>query len=246
MTSEAVPRPLLLAWLEEGTDLLRGQLDRADEWWVTGSSPLPGWTTAHLLTHLARNADALDNLVTWAATGVETPMYPHGAAGRLRDIEDGARRDPRAILDDVRDSAARLQRSLAELEDAAWTHTVRTAQGRLVTADLIPWLRIREVWIHLVDLGSGVTFSALPDDLATALLPDVIATLARHDDCPAVVVRTEPGGLASATRPDEPIGTTTEVRGNTAELLGWLTGRTSGAGLTASDPGGLPKLPAWL
>ena len=29
-----------------------------------------------MLTHIARNADALTNLFTWARTGVETPMYP--------------------------------------------------------------------------------------------------------------------------------------------------------------------------
>ncbi|MFC9502800.1 maleylpyruvate isomerase family mycothiol-dependent enzyme [Streptomyces sp. NPDC057002] len=245
MTPEDTSRPLLRKWLDEGTSVLRGHLDEADEAWVTGPSTLPGWTTAHLLTHLARNADALNNLVTWAATGVETPMYPHGAAGRLRDIEEGARRTAQVILKDVRDSAVRLQQSLDDLPDAAWARTVRTAQGRLVEAALIPWLRIREVWIHLVDLGTGVTFAELPEDLAAALLPDVFATLVRHDDCPAMTVRALPGGLAMTTRPEEPLATTTEVRGSTAELLGWLTGRTAGDGLTASPPS-LPTLPAWL
>ncbi|MFC3577466.1 maleylpyruvate isomerase family mycothiol-dependent enzyme [Streptomyces yaanensis] len=245
MTREAASRPLLFKWLDEGTSVLRGQIDGADEAWVTAPSTLPGWTIAHLLTHLARNADALNNLVTWAATGVETLMYPHGAAGRLRDIEEGAHRAPQVILKDVRDSAVRLQQSLDEMPDAAWTRTVRTAQGRLVDAALIPWLRIREVWIHLVDLGTGITFAALPEDLATALLPDVVATLVRHDDCPAMIVRAEPGGLSLTTRPNEPLATTTDVKGSTAELLGWLTGRTTGNGLTASPPA-LPTLPAWL
>ena len=31
-------------------------------------SALPGWTRAHVLTHLARNADAMVNLLTWART----------------------------------------------------------------------------------------------------------------------------------------------------------------------------------
>src|SRR3954447_4566989 len=35
-------------------------------------SRLPGWTRAHVVAHLARNADALINLCTWARTGVET------------------------------------------------------------------------------------------------------------------------------------------------------------------------------
>ena len=38
-------------------------------------SRCPGWTRGHILTHLARNADALVNLVTNATTGSSTPMY---------------------------------------------------------------------------------------------------------------------------------------------------------------------------
>ena len=245
MAREPAPRPLLLEWLAAGTSLLDAELDQAPETWVSGPSTLPGWTTAHLLTHLARNADALNNLVTWATTGVETPMYPHGASGRLRDIEEGAQRSAQVILKDVHDSAARLQDSLAGMPEAAWARTVRTAQGRTVPASLVPWLRIREVWIHLVDLGTGVTFGTLPDALATALLPDVVTTLAGRDGCPALIIRTQPGGTPLMTRPSKPLGSMTEVKGTTAELLGWLTGRAPGVGLTCSPPG-LPLLPPWL
>jgi maleylpyruvate isomerase len=38
-------------------------------------SLLPGWSRGHVLTHLARNADSLRNLLIWARTGVETPQY---------------------------------------------------------------------------------------------------------------------------------------------------------------------------
>ena len=38
-------------------------------------SHLPGWTRGHVLTHLARNADGLCNLLVWARTGVATPQY---------------------------------------------------------------------------------------------------------------------------------------------------------------------------
>ncbi|MGH9095430.1 MAG: maleylpyruvate isomerase N-terminal domain-containing protein, partial [Acidimicrobiales bacterium] len=38
-------------------------------------SLLPGWTQAHVVTHLARNADGLVNLLAWARTGIQTPMY---------------------------------------------------------------------------------------------------------------------------------------------------------------------------
>ena len=34
-------------------------------------SRLPGWSRGHVLTHLARNADGLRNLLIWARTGIE-------------------------------------------------------------------------------------------------------------------------------------------------------------------------------
>ncbi|MEV0477481.1 maleylpyruvate isomerase family mycothiol-dependent enzyme [Streptomyces sp. NBC_00988] len=240
MTPDEIPRTRLLRWLTEGTDLLTVHLAKVTN--VRQPSTLPGWTIAHLLTHLARNADALSNLARWAASGVENPMYPGGAGQRTADIEAGASRPGPTIISDVVDSAGRLAGHLESLTESAWNTRVRTGQGRLVPAALIPWLRVREVWIHLVDLGTGISFADLPDDLAAALLPDAIATLARHPDCPALVLRPQPPGSEVITRPGAVAIT---VEGTTADLLGWTTGRAGGRGLTTSAPA-LPDLPPWL
>ncbi|MFJ6895141.1 maleylpyruvate isomerase family mycothiol-dependent enzyme [Streptomyces hokutonensis] len=240
MTPDEIPRTRLLWWLTEGTDLLTVHLAKVAD--VRQPSTLPGWTIGHLLTHLARNADALSNLVRWAATGVEHPMYPGGAGRRTADIDAGASRPGSAIVSDVVDSAGRLAGHLERLPDSAWNAQVRTGQGRLVPAALIPWLRVREVWIHLVDLATGVTFADLPDDLAAALLPDVTATLARHPDCPGLVLRPQPFGSEVTTRPGAVAIT---VEGTTSDLLGWTTGRADGRGLNTSAPA-LPSLPPWL
>ena len=45
-------------------------------------SLLPGWTRGHVLTHVARNADSLVNLLTWARTGVVTPQPQPAPAQR--------------------------------------------------------------------------------------------------------------------------------------------------------------------
>ena len=47
-------------------------------------SLLPGWTRGHVLTHIARNADGLVNLMRWARTGTKTPMYARGGVGQRR------------------------------------------------------------------------------------------------------------------------------------------------------------------
>ncbi|POM24928.1 mycothiol-dependent maleylpyruvate isomerase [Actinomadura rubteroloni] len=240
MAPEPVPPSRSLAWLRTGTDHLSAHVAKIPEDRLDGLIALPGWTAAHLLTHLARNADALGNLVEWATTGVETPMYPGGPAQRAADIESGVHREPRAILADFADSAVRLSARLDALPDEAWTRTVHTPQGDAMPAAVIPWLRVREVWIHAIDLNTGATFADLPGDLATTLLDDVVSRLAAQPDCPALILR--PGtGTALVTRPDA--ADAAEVAGTTAALLGWLTGRTTGAGL---GPEPLPDLPTWL
>jgi maleylpyruvate isomerase len=232
----------LRAWLDLGTHFLASQVDQLGGDDISRPSRLSGWTIGHLLTHLARNADALGNLVRWAATGIETPMYPGGPEQRLADLEKGALREPAEILRDVRGSAAGLSVSLDALPDGAWHRVVRTAQGRQIPAAQIPWLRIWEVWIHTMDLGTGGEFSEIPQDLAVALLEDVLSTLATRPGCPALTIRAESGAILaipSASAPD-PI----EVKGTVPELLGWLTGRADGAGLDFSPE--RPALPAWL
>src|SRR5258708_13796348 len=56
-------------------------------------SLLPGWSRGHVLTHIARNADGMVNLLHWARTGTQTPMYT-SAQSRAADIEAGPPRPP--------------------------------------------------------------------------------------------------------------------------------------------------------
>lgn len=59
---------------------------------VREPSLLPGWSRGHVLTHVARNADGLRNLLIWARTGVETPQYPEpGRSAATRDDAVGQR-----------------------------------------------------------------------------------------------------------------------------------------------------------
>src|ERR1044071_5429214 len=94
---------VLLTDVDRATDDLLRTVADLDPAAVAKPSLLPGWTAGHVLTHVARNADALTNLLTWARTGVETPPYPSPEA-REAGIQDGARRPLRDQIEDIRAS----------------------------------------------------------------------------------------------------------------------------------------------
>jgi maleylpyruvate isomerase len=159
-------------WVQQGTKLLLEALAGMDAASYDAPSGLPDWTRKHLVAHVAANADALDNLMRWAVTGEETPMYA-SPAQRGAGIERGARLPAAELTDWARASAARLEASMAALPEENWQAEVVTAQGRTVPAIEIPWLRSREVCVHAVDLATGIGFVDLPADFLAALVIDI-------------------------------------------------------------------------
>lgn len=226
------------SWLDIENQRLLATVDTLWDSDLTAESSLPGWSLGHLLTHIARNADALGNLLHWARTGVETPMY-ESKEQRSDDINIGALRPAGKILADVVDSAARLQAAAAELEAADWTYEVRTAQGRTIPAATVPWLRLREVAIHHVDLGAS--FHDLPPDLVRALIRDVVNYTRSKRGWPSLRIKSIDTGEVSEIGS----GPAVDITGSQADVLAWLIGRTAGQNLTCSSEA-LPALPAWL
>jgi len=200
------------------------------------------WTRAHVVAHVARNADALGNLLSWARTGVETPMY-ESVARRDADIEDAAAQSPEALRFDLRDAERRFANAVDALPASAWTVEVRTRTGRAIPAAEVPWMRCREVWVHTVDLATGASFADFPEALVAALLQEVTDGFTARPDCGGIeLVATEAAGRwAIGPRPTEEV----VVQGPAHELLEWLTGRGKGTGLTSSVRV-LPPIPAWL
>ncbi|MEU9157104.1 maleylpyruvate isomerase N-terminal domain-containing protein [Streptomyces sp. NPDC048417] len=162
-------------WVRTGTALLLDAAAGLDEAGFSAPSVLPDWTRKHLVAHVAANADALCNLVHWAATGEETPMY-----GSAEERAAGIAKGPTLSADELRswltNSAHRLAEGLDGLTDEQWQSKVVTAQGRTVPATELPWMRAREVCVHVVDLGSGVvTFADLPRGFLAALAEEIRA-----------------------------------------------------------------------
>jgi maleylpyruvate isomerase len=199
-------------------------------------SLLPGWTRAHVVGHVARNADALGRLATWAVTGVETPMYASPEA-RAAEIEASAALPAGELRADVAATAARLVSALAELPEDRYGVRVRGASGRELAAAAVPWLRVREVWLHGLDLDAGASPAELPAGVVDELLDDVTRTLPAKPGCPAArLVATDRATGWHLTPPDRSPPTT--VTATAAELATWLTGRHTLPGT--------PPLPTWL
>lgn len=161
-----------LEWTLHGTDVLIAHVRKLDEAELSAPSALPGWTRKHVVAHVAANADALNNLVRWARTGVRTPMYA-STEQRNADIEAGAQRPAAELRTWLGESALELADGLDSLTDEQLRAEVQTAQGRTVPATEIPWLRAREVCVHAVDLGTGVSFDDLPEQFLQALVADI-------------------------------------------------------------------------
>ncbi|HEX6493230.1 MAG TPA: maleylpyruvate isomerase family mycothiol-dependent enzyme [Candidatus Dormibacteraeota bacterium] len=232
---------VLLGWVEQGQALLEERIASLDDAAVTGPTRLPGWTRGHIITHLARNADALVNLLTWARTGTPTPMYP-SAEARNAGIEAGAATriaDQRA---DLAATARRFMDAARAMSPSDWAGMVKSAQGRDIPGSEIPWMRVREVWIHLADLDVGPGFEVLPDEVARALVRDVAGWMDTR-----VAQRVElVGGGIDARFGGAPEQHPARVRGTAQALAEWLVGRSRGETLEVEGGGPVPELPGWL
>ncbi len=229
-----------LGWMSEGEQAVADAIAELDDAAIAGPSRLPTWSRGHVLSHLARNADALGNLLDWGRTGVEHPMYPDRAS-RTADIDAGAARSADTQRADLAASRERLAAAIADYPAQRWAYRVRGATGRELPVADVPWLRTREVWLHLVDLDIGVELSVLPGGVAERLCTENLRGFAGRDDAPSVRVVLLPDG--AQTQLGSGAGPT--VRGAAGALVGWLTGRDAGP-LRTTDGAPPPALPPWL
>jgi maleylpyruvate isomerase len=207
---------------------------------VGGPSLLPGWTRGHVLAHLARNADGLTNLLTWARTGVVTPQYVSWEQ-READIEAGADRSGAGHLADLRLATARFSEAAAAMSPDAWATMI--GSGTPQPAAHVAWRRLREVEVHHVDLDVDYRPEHWPDAFSHRLLHEACAHFRDRADAPALVLRaTELGHDMTIGDP----ASAPTVTGPAYALAGWLTGRTRGDGLDVRPAGALPPLPDWI
>jgi maleylpyruvate isomerase len=117
-------------------------------------SLLPGWTRAHVVAHVARNADAMRNLLAGVRTGQDRPAYP-SAEARQADIERGAGLRASELMADLAGSAMALRTVARQLPEEGWQVPVRILDSDPFPAAQLLTRRLVEVELHHCDLGAG-------------------------------------------------------------------------------------------
>jgi hypothetical protein len=183
---------------------------------LQGEIVLDGLTGGHVLTYLSREADRMADEIL-AATG---RRVPEPDLDRQWDVRYGGDRPGAVLLDDITESASRLDGAVAGVDDwCGLEAAIRDLPGR----------RLVQLIVHHADLGRPWT--TLPEDdaeIAVTQLPRVMpAELAGI----RLVVRASYEPTTSSGFGE------TVVEGDARSLLAWASGRGSAtSGLPVLTP----------
>ncbi|MFG2844523.1 maleylpyruvate isomerase family mycothiol-dependent enzyme [Kitasatospora sp. NPDC048296] len=199
-------------------------------------SPLPGWSRGHVLTHLARSADAYRWMLAVART--DTPAGPRADSAELeRRLREGAERGAGALVTDLRGSLDGLLADAAALPAERRAVLVAALAGWRHPAWYLLWRAWRELEVHHVDLNLGYSARSWPEAFVRRALEESVAALAARR---VAVARIEAEDLGRTWTLGEqgPV-----VRGPGHALLAWFAGRGPAADLCSDGPP--PVLPPW-
>ena len=217
-----------------------------DDW--TTPSLLPGWTRAHVVAHLALNAEgiarALRGVVADDSHGdaLEPRTMYDSDEKRDSDIEDLATAEPAEIRDRLLAGTTLLQEAIEAIPGDRWdTRVERTPGGRSIRARAFPEMRLREIEIHHVDLDAGYTTADWEPKFIEHLMD---AMDKRVHTGRAFEVRPLDSPRTWVFGPGESEYPVPVVTGPAADLAWWLTGRPARDTLSCSQ-GELPVIEGW-
>ncbi len=226
------------ALLPDASQRLVRTVDGLDEEGLAAPSGLPEWTRAHVVAHLALNAEALALVLESRIAGDPAPMYRSDEA-RDADIEELATGDHGELRERLMVGTSLVADAVDHFPDEWWGETFeRTPGGRAMRYAAIPGMRLREVEIHHVDLAAGFS----PTGWSDAFSAHLITAMAKRrptDESFRVLATDLARTWEIGDDPDE-----TTVSGPAGDLAWWLTGRTPAESLTCST-GDLPLVKAW-
>ena len=229
--------------------------------WARQPSLLPGWTRGHVLSHLARNADAMVRALAGAARGDRIPMYD-GEDARAAEIQAGAGRPAAELAADVTESADRLEDTWSRLDRrglaARGGDPRRPGAGAAADRDALarggdpprrPRRRVRAGRLAGVLRRPAAALAAGPGAgsgprLPSGLTVEVVNTdsgqrwLVGEDVPPPVGTARSARAAAVRSAAPPPV----RVVGPSWALVGWLLGRPS---VARPELGELPALGPW-
>jgi maleylpyruvate isomerase len=194
-------------------------------------SVLPGWSRAHVVAHLALNAEGFAGALTGLATGEHVAIYPSNDA-RDAGIEQLSTASDGIIRERLFAATQHLRDVMERVTADQWDSTVnRLPEGPVWPAAGMVEARQREVEVHHADLGVGYSHRDWPTPFAVQLLEHAAGAQS------FAVTATDLDRTWSVGA-DEPV-----VSGTAADLGWWLIGRGSGDELNSAA--GLPELGPW-
>ena len=217
MTAPGDPIPIdsVRAWIGSATTRFLGDtLGMSEPAWHAPSR-LPGWTRAHVATHVARNADRIA-----AVLNDPDADYDHrDTHAELLALESGADRSAVDLQLDVDSSASELDRVGRAVAD--WSRPVRV-NGKARPLATLTLLRLHEICAHHLDLGieAGTTADDIDTDASVWLLRFVLGCSCREYQ--EAMTITSSSGLTATLGSGR---VRRKVSGTDARLWAWLSGR---------------------
>jgi maleylpyruvate isomerase len=254
----ATPAPGVDA-VSRATRAVLQTIDGLDDAQASEPSRLPGWSKAEVITHLARNADAIRTMVEAAGRGEVAPMYPSVEA-RAAGIAAGRGAGADALRADLAEAHEHLLDAWNALSPDAWDRTGRASVMRSMREFL--WVRRREVEVHHVDLGLGYEPSDWPVAFVRGALDEIVPSLPTRasaarpildidyrvvstDDERAWRVRLR--GREVSVIDDDGGLVDGEASGWGCDVAAWLYGRDpDGSGIVGSGDLGVLRLARWF
>ncbi|MEU3895410.1 maleylpyruvate isomerase family mycothiol-dependent enzyme [Streptomyces sp. NPDC045251] len=233
--TDGTPEPAeRLAEIEATHKRLRARTALLGEAGVRAPSTLPGWSRAHVLTHLGDLARAFARQALCALDGRVVEVYDGGRPARDAAIERGAPRSVELQLASLEDGVTQLEQAWALLGPGDWDRPCGYRGATLEATQLCWW---REVHLHFTDLDLGYRAEEWSDALARHVVGHLLPRLPA--DRTTVL-------YSDGDRWEHGAGAPTTVHGTRQGLAAWISGRP-----TAREPkaygahNSLPELGSW-
>jgi maleylpyruvate isomerase len=126
-------------------------------------SSLPGWSVLQVVAHLALNAQSHVHLLSCAGRGEVGEQYVGGAIGRAAAIDASSSWSAEQAVKELRRAVYSLEGAWAGATYDTWNGTGVAASGAVLSMHELPFMRWREVVVHLTDMNIGLGYEEWPD-----------------------------------------------------------------------------------